>query len=492
MLTRSKSLLKLSIILVFSLAIVNIVSAQLNSLRVSTTNKATTISQYGITWTFSEVVELGKYLNGDYWVIGPVTIIRITPSSEYDSITGGYRNGSMVNPPGGVSSHGFDSRGGFGYIHSLNVGHDISSESPLELYPGDSLVSSAGRDTMESSNRRWILHHAILTVVSEAPANGSFRPPYVDASKMMNYTWNDVNTVLLEELVPVSGIPSWDEAEGRILPPLVMIGRDYWSTQLLATGTDYELPGYGREITRDIAAAVLMINTSASLSLKKQTIVGLIQRGIDDWGIYSTAIANGRGFPWNPDGGIFAGRKLPIILAGALLSDNNMSDYGVTQVSLNHEDAQIFYVGDQEINRNYEDYTWDSRNIDNGEIQVYTESLRNMPEWGIRHTTVPTADNADWRVKYRELNGVASPEYFFAALVMGLQSQWNHDASFDYSHRYMSIMAGDGDPFGYIVNGQPVVANDSLRGNWDNNWAGAGTWITAMYDTYWGTYYSGP
>jgi hypothetical protein len=37
------------------------------------------ISQYGITWTFDKPVQCGQFITGDWWVIGPVKIIRITP-----------------------------------------------------------------------------------------------------------------------------------------------------------------------------------------------------------------------------------------------------------------------------------------------------------------------------------------------------------------------------------------------------------------------------
>ena len=40
---------------------------------------ATSVSQYGITWTFSADRPTGQFVNGDWWVVGPVTITNITP-----------------------------------------------------------------------------------------------------------------------------------------------------------------------------------------------------------------------------------------------------------------------------------------------------------------------------------------------------------------------------------------------------------------------------
>ena len=40
---------------------------------------ATSVSQWGITWTFDGDYTTGQYANGDYWVVGPVNITAITP-----------------------------------------------------------------------------------------------------------------------------------------------------------------------------------------------------------------------------------------------------------------------------------------------------------------------------------------------------------------------------------------------------------------------------
>ncbi len=38
------------------------------------------ISQYGITWTFDKPAKTGQFITGDWWVIGPVTIVKISPA----------------------------------------------------------------------------------------------------------------------------------------------------------------------------------------------------------------------------------------------------------------------------------------------------------------------------------------------------------------------------------------------------------------------------
>src|ERR1035437_3527322 len=59
--------------------------------------------QYGITWKFDKKVPIGKFILGDYYVVGPVTVTAISPAPAAG------RNGSMLNGSTGYQS-GYDSR----------------------------------------------------------------------------------------------------------------------------------------------------------------------------------------------------------------------------------------------------------------------------------------------------------------------------------------------------------------------------------------------
>ena len=41
------------------------------------------LSQYGMTWTFDKPARVGQFVNGDFYVVGPVTITEITPKPLY-------------------------------------------------------------------------------------------------------------------------------------------------------------------------------------------------------------------------------------------------------------------------------------------------------------------------------------------------------------------------------------------------------------------------
>ena len=105
------------------------------------------ISQYGITWYFSEDIQFGQYVNGDYWVLDDgkgVDLIAINPPSTLN----GSRiiNGSMLNPKPD-NGQGFDnSISVLDYKSELNAARPnnniLSAANPLSLRAGDSLVST--------------------------------------------------------------------------------------------------------------------------------------------------------------------------------------------------------------------------------------------------------------------------------------------------------------------------------------------------------------
>jgi hypothetical protein len=130
------------------------------------------LTQYGITWTFDKPSLVGQYANGDWWVVGPVTIrnVMLVPPAP----SGSGRNGSVVNPPAG-SKQGYDDRIA-GFDPSLRAAF------PLLLRPEQSLVSAASLekvgdrtpDTVPGQGARGPLRTAaVLTCVKEPPPAGT-------------------------------------------------------------------------------------------------------------------------------------------------------------------------------------------------------------------------------------------------------------------------------------------------------------------------------
>ena len=121
--------------------------------------KRDSVTQHGITWTFDRKAPVGQFVNGDYYVVGPVTIAALDPKplygtevadGELDDIDKGQpraknlRNGSMLNPPA-QSQVAFDS----GIRNYFDPGLD--AKLPIAMKPGDTLVSSSSRSAVSHS-----------------------------------------------------------------------------------------------------------------------------------------------------------------------------------------------------------------------------------------------------------------------------------------------------------------------------------------------------
>ena len=124
--------------------------------------KRSEISQYGITWTFEKPVTCGQFITGDWWVVGPVKIIKINPlpgpapsdakvnikndqwGNTSLSNNNQMRNGSMIILRAG-DEQGYDSRSE-GYVAGAGI------KLPLDLEPNRSLVSTISHTSLPVDN----------------------------------------------------------------------------------------------------------------------------------------------------------------------------------------------------------------------------------------------------------------------------------------------------------------------------------------------------
>ena len=160
----------------------------------STPSYTRSISQYGITWTFSKSVQYGRFISGDYYVVDPgggIVVSSVSPGWT------GSRNGSMKNPTP-RSAQGFDSSG-----DKYSAASRVSF--PLSLSGGDALISTISVTSekltwagtgINSSNK--VRDAAVLTVLSSPPANPAitFRPSPVDRKQTL-YTTAKINKNIL-------------------------------------------------------------------------------------------------------------------------------------------------------------------------------------------------------------------------------------------------------------------------------------------------------
>ncbi|GAG27371.1 unnamed protein product, partial [marine sediment metagenome] len=131
------------------------------------------VSQYGITWTFTESVPVGRFVTGDYYVVGPVTIKSISPAAQNG------QNGSMLNPPTDSKS-AYDSR-----IRGYDAA--LAATAPIRMKPGDSLVSAISHAS--GGRHKHVYPHfeesggplktaAVLTCLDGPVPADTFRPSY--------------------------------------------------------------------------------------------------------------------------------------------------------------------------------------------------------------------------------------------------------------------------------------------------------------------------
>lgn len=398
--------------------------------------RRTLLSQYGITWTLDREYETGRFVTGDWWVIGPVRIVGIDPPStrvegrpSWSDLVNGrspgssYVNGSMLNPMGGKLSLGYDSATGYtAYSHSKNVAYGVSQIDPLVLRPNSSLVSSISRS--EPGARPQLQSQAVLTVLSQAPPKGSFRPPYCGTDKKVRFNESQLNYSLLRSLPTVENTPDLATVERWFQRPWV----DHQGTW--SGGRSHALanmPEYGRDSSSRVSVAAAMLHLKFTRAQKRELLLGLVQVGIDTFGV----VQNGGEKNWPGNGGTGHGRKWPILFAGLMLDDREMSAIGSRKDVYFGEDFQTFFVAET------------SPGVYNWGHGGYTKQHVGMPEWGMSHRTEPERDDVRWTgsttLAYRQCCTANAWGFVLAARLMNAQKLWDHDALFDYYDRYMDM-----------------------------------------------------
>jgi len=416
---------------------------QLGDAVITPIQTTTSISQHGITWTFAEPVGYGQFVNGDYWVVGPVTINSFTPASV-DNGTGRIINGSEINPNPNGSAEGYDSSMSMNtYSALLNVAFGVSAETPLIVPVNSSLVSTISMT--QPLVVPQIKSAAVLTVLSSPPPANSFRPPYAGSNKTISHNETDINYNVLGSLAPTSLAPSLSLSAGKFAK-LWLDYRGGAAGRMMHPSDN--MPNYGREMSTASGEAALLLNCNFTNADKRDLMIGYLQWGVDLWGVIQTGF-NG----WWQDGGHGGGRKFPVLFAGTVLGNSAMA--GVGTLPYNNpvfgEDQSTFYLTEYEAtrwlggdgkypvdneHRNFADAYYTSADW----TFVNPNGKRGLPEYG---KYLSSGFQGRWisrrhDASYRECCHVNSfTGWILATYVMGLKDKWNHDALFDYTDRYI-------------------------------------------------------
>ncbi|MEN8191672.1 MAG: FlgD immunoglobulin-like domain containing protein [Bacteroidota bacterium] len=455
---------------------------------VSGDTNVTVLEQYGIKWYIKGSPEYGQYTNGEYWIVGPITLVQITPESfKYNMQTlpdgsplpSGVEshdidriiNGSMVNPfpisdaSGNISyDHGYDDElsiwkpitGSYPervpnyagnknyYKEELNIARidtgggnyaPISDLHPRIVQPNSSIVSSISCDIPD---RPVLEVTAILTVVDAAykPNEGDFRPSYCGNDKKSYFNVSDLDYSSLKTLERAENFLSLEEVEGFFERNWI----DYipeWLGEFTHAKQNMKV-SYGAEMASMVSSGAIALNTEygSGTADKELLLKRMVQLGLDYYGVVTTP-SGWRVFRNN--GGLMNGRKFPVVLAGKVLNNNDMLNMATLRPDIHFsENDQTFYVEQSDIDiTNGPTWSPDSRDVVT--MPYETEDL-GLPEWGIRHATSPNISNKYWETAYRRCCTMSSMQGVALAVhIMELKENWGHNAFLDYLDRYLSI-----------------------------------------------------
>lgn len=449
------------------------------------------VSQYGITWTFDKPARVGQFVNGDWYVVGPVTVKAIDPApivgkdvpeAELDTRektkvkeAERIRNGSMINTiPHRVS---FDS--GVPNYYDAN----LQALPPIVLKPGDSLLSSISlkqkekpsfpyyasgmRQTGDNSPIKVL---AILTCVAQPLPSDAFRPAYGDRTQTIYYARN-FRRDLLPKLAPVKGTPDPVKFADIFQKP-------WFNTCFFGFEEPAEnMTRYGQQVCQATSDAALLLCMDFKPEEKERLLQNYAQVGIDYWGLVKS------GHPgWGAWGGHGSGRKLPIVFAGYLLRDEEMLNVGTNHVKTAFgEDEQTAY-GDSWMG---------AKVVFTGHSGISASTDRPMRyEWGPYEHLTPdqwqkNGLNGRQSEAYRRAN--TSCAWVGEALVLRilkLEKAWNHDAFFDYVDRWMYE---DDTQFLHTMNtgiGKPIVDEKTSFRTFAHQGYSAEGWVGEMWTKY--------
>ena len=451
----------------------------------------TSLSQYGMTWTFDKPSRVGQFVNGDFYVVGAVTITEITPRPLYGAEIPAnqldptdrqrpekdrVRNGFMLNPPA-EQKVSYDS----GVKNFFDP--SLIQKLPVSMKPGDSLVSTISMpmglalpvwlrnatETRAEDDYSPVKGAAVLTCVAEPQPADAFRPAFCDRTQKI-YLARNLKRELLPAVVAPGDTPKPEEYIRYTQRPWV--NTCYFGFEEPADN----MPSYGREIGRVVGNTALLLCSNFTPRQKEPLLDNFVQIGIDLGGMIRA------GHPgWCCWGGHGTGRKLPIVFAGVLLGDEELANINKSfPKACFGEDEQTAY-GD----------CWTGAKVvftGHSGIDEVTgigrDYVRESRTWGPYEHTQPSTWGSDQTTSENYRRSSTTHGWVAQALSVRLlhaEKAWNHDASLDYVDRWMH------------ENDDPLIQVLKAAGhNYDQDWSRQGACWEKFVNEMWAQYRAAP
>lgn len=425
------------------------------------------ISLAGVTFSFSTMHPAGQYANGDWWVVGPVAITSITPSSTVQTsgtdgngtaITSRVVHGAVVNPGnrvyatgglpannagfGATARQGYDSitsGGGIPFIAfqgSLNVDPGATGV-PLSVATG-SVVKFVSRLTgLPSQNRPAGLDQVVLTVVDSIPTSDAIRPGVSRASKVTQIRRSQFDLSRFNNFPPTPSAPTFAEALDWV---------DRYIESSITDGVNNPChkainnhPEYGRDIGNNLHRSLLALHLNFTAA-QKLTLLSAMASIADD--IVSRREEGGL----QPnDGGGNQYRKSIVVVCAAALGSNVPTSWLTWLAAVNNpgwgEDNQLFTVSGFDI-------ALPRHTADGRPRSAYSYQMLGSTEWGVNPTGFAEGNGSNWNAFYRDivagqlLGGALAVE-----LTTGAKALWDNPGFWRYMdcawHRRAEFSSGN-------------------------------------------------
>ena len=418
--------------------------------------KRKTVTQYGITWTFDRAVPVGRFVTGDWYVVGPVTVVAIDPKpllgddartdEDRERADGKYaRNGLVLNLPLNARA-GFDSRDS----HASRVPRanrydpDQFRSPPVALKPGDCLLSSISVEKvgvmpvmLEGARRQSaspVRTVAALTCLAQPVPADAFRPSYGDRSQKI-YLARNLRRDLLprlarskagvgrrkDDVVHRVNLSRWDVTE---LANWQRVFQRPWIDTVLdqLLNPVENMPNYGANIGRAAGIATLLLCCDYAPQEKEPVLLAVVQVGVDLWGLVRAGHAG-----WPALGGHGIGRKWIIVFSGLMLGDADMQQPAKKYPGARFgEDMQTAYGP-----------CWTGARV------VYAghtgkEGHPRHEGWGAYEHLPPEKWISQTGESYRRCcTAIAWVGQALAIRVLHAEKAWDHPAFLDYCDRWM-------------------------------------------------------